>query len=172
MGSRPRRNLILLPGGCDTAWIFGDIAPRLATGARVTSLTPRGCGFSGRPERGYGIANHVADVAAFMDKLGVPKAVLAGHSWGRAGGAVGLFGYRVWLCGSGVGGEDRSWDRGAIVERPDGIDGEVAGVGAIVGFWGLVGGAGSDKAPSNSRKELRADLKAGAYARTRVSHLH
>ncbi len=164
------RNLVLLPGGCDTAWIFGDIAPRLARVARVTSLTPRGCGVSGRPETGYGIANHVADVAAFMDKLGVPKAVLAGHALG--GGKINQFAMkwpgrveRVVYLDTAFG-----YVAPGLEEK---MAPEIAGLSPVEGNFRVTSSGRLErrgKAPANSRKELTADLKAGAYSKTKIIH--
>src|SRR5258708_19482018 len=61
--------LIFIPGGCDTAFVFGDVAPRLATHFRVVGLTARGCGASDRPASGYGIENQIGDIVGLMDAL-------------------------------------------------------------------------------------------------------
>jgi pimeloyl-ACP methyl ester carboxylesterase len=84
--------LIFIPGGCDTAFVFGDVATRLAKRFKVVGLTARGCGASDRPESGYDMAHQVADIAGFMDYLKVDRATLIGHSSG--GGKITQFAHR------------------------------------------------------------------------------
>ena len=74
--------LIFIPGGCDTAFVFGDVAPRLATHFRVVGLTARGCGASDRPASGYGMENQIGDIVGLMDALSMERATLIGHSSG------------------------------------------------------------------------------------------
>lgn len=78
--------IVLLPGGCQTAHVFGDLAPLLTQKFRVYALTPRGCGQSGAAADGYGIDRHIDDLIRFLDALGIEQAVFAGHSSG--GGVV------------------------------------------------------------------------------------
>ncbi len=84
--------LIFVPGGCDTAFVFGDIASRLARNFRVLGLTARGCGASARPTEGYDMAHQIGDIAAFMDALKIPHCTLIGHSSG--GGKITQFAHR------------------------------------------------------------------------------
>jgi pimeloyl-ACP methyl ester carboxylesterase len=81
--------LLFIPGGCDTAFVFGDIAPKLAGRFRVLGLTPRGCGASERPDSGYGMTSQVSDILGFLDALGIERATLIGHSSG--GGKITKF---------------------------------------------------------------------------------
>lgn len=74
--------LLMMPGLGDTAFIFGDIAPKLTDRAHVLSLTRRGFGQSEQPQSGYELDSLVSDIATFLDGLGVKKAALAGHSFG------------------------------------------------------------------------------------------
>ena len=74
--------LIFIPGGCDTAFVFGDVATRLAARFRVLGLTARGCGQSDRPASGYGMDHQVADILGFMDAQSIQRATLIGHSSG------------------------------------------------------------------------------------------
>jgi hypothetical protein len=53
------KTLIFIPGGCDTAFAFGDVASRLALHFRVLGLTPRGCDASDRPATGYDMAHQI-----------------------------------------------------------------------------------------------------------------
>ena len=65
------RTLILVPGSCDTAFIFGDLAPRLAHQFRVLSFTPRGCPGSGTATDGYGIDAQLRELVGFLDSHGI-----------------------------------------------------------------------------------------------------
>jgi pimeloyl-ACP methyl ester carboxylesterase len=78
--------IILVPGVCETPWVFGDLAPLLASRYRVVGLTPRGCGRSGMAADGYGVDLQIRELIAFMDALGIERATFAGHSSG--GGKV------------------------------------------------------------------------------------
>jgi pimeloyl-ACP methyl ester carboxylesterase len=77
-GSGP--NLLFLTGmGC-SAYIFNKFAPRFTDMFRVLALTRRGHGDSDYPESGYNADTLTEDIHQFMDRLGIEKAVLAGHS--------------------------------------------------------------------------------------------
>jgi pimeloyl-ACP methyl ester carboxylesterase len=76
--------IVLIPGLGSTAHTFDDFAPRLTDRWRVVAVTRRGFGESGRPEDGYDTASLAADVLAVMDRLGVQRATLVGHSMGGA----------------------------------------------------------------------------------------
>src|SRR3989454_10234428 len=55
-----------------------------AAGYRVVAFDNRGFGFSDKPPHGYDNAAYARLLAAFMDSLHVPDAVLVGHSMGGA----------------------------------------------------------------------------------------
>ncbi len=78
--------IILVPGGCDTPYVFDDLAPLLTAHARVLALTPRGCGRSGLATDGYAIDRQIRELIGFMDALALKRATFAGHSSG--GGKV------------------------------------------------------------------------------------
>jgi pimeloyl-ACP methyl ester carboxylesterase len=73
--------LVLLAGLGGTAHLYRGLAPRLAERFRVVGLTRRGHGQSDRPDFGYDIDTLVEDIRRFMDRLGLDRAVLGGHSW-------------------------------------------------------------------------------------------
>lgn len=81
--------LVLVPGGCDTAFVFGDLTPQLTADFRVMSLTPRGCPGSDFAPGGYSIDQQLRELAGFLDSQGIQRAVLAGHSSG--GGKITRF---------------------------------------------------------------------------------
>ncbi len=88
-GGRP---IVLIPPGCDTAHVYGDIGPLLARSYRTLAFTQRGCGQSDHPESGYEIDELVDEIAGFLAVLGLEKAVLAAASSG--GGKITRFAER------------------------------------------------------------------------------
>lgn len=76
-------SLILLPGLTSNARFFDAIvADGLASSATVIALDLRGRGLTDKPERGYAMADHAADVLGVLDALGIEQALLGGHSFG------------------------------------------------------------------------------------------
>jgi lipase len=61
---------------------FVGIGERLAGRRPLFAPDLRGRGDSDKPEAGYGMAGHAADVAAAMRSLGIGPSVLVGHSMG------------------------------------------------------------------------------------------
>ncbi len=74
------RALLLLAGLGDTAHVFDDVAPTLATRYRVVGVTRRGHRSSSSPT-GYTIARLAEDLVRVMDALGLQRPVVAGHSF-------------------------------------------------------------------------------------------
>ena len=75
--------LVLMPGITANAHSFdGLIKAGLSPAFRVLALDLRGRGLSDKPESGYTMADHAADVLGLMDTLGFEKVVLGGHSFG------------------------------------------------------------------------------------------
>ncbi|HET7697716.1 MAG TPA: alpha/beta fold hydrolase [Vicinamibacterales bacterium] len=79
--------VILLHGITDSLRSFEPILPHLPRSLRVFAISQRGHGDSSRPAGGYTPRQFAADVARFMDALGLPRAVIVGHSMG-AGNAM------------------------------------------------------------------------------------
>lgn len=78
-GSGPA--IVLLAGLGDTAHVFDDFAPLLATRYRVLGVTRRGHGRSSAPATGYVSARLAADVMRVVETMGVKRPVIAGHSF-------------------------------------------------------------------------------------------
>lgn len=78
--------LVLVPGRCETTFVFGDLAPLLLDGFRVVGLTARGCGASGQAPDGYGVDLQIRELVGFLDALHIERATFAGHS--ASGGKV------------------------------------------------------------------------------------
>lgn len=74
--------LILLHGYTDSWRSFEPILPLLPRSIHAFVPTQRGHGDADRPEAGYAPEDFASDMAAFMDKVGIEAAVLAGHSMG------------------------------------------------------------------------------------------
>jgi pimeloyl-ACP methyl ester carboxylesterase len=75
--------LILMPGLTANAHSFdGLINAGLSPAQRVLALDLRGRGLSDKPDSGYSMADHAADVLGLLDALKLQQVVLGGHSFG------------------------------------------------------------------------------------------
>lgn len=74
--------VVLLHGVTDSWRSFEPVLPHLPGWMRAFALTQRGHGDTQRRAPGYRTRDFAADVAAFMDALGIDSAVLVGHSMG------------------------------------------------------------------------------------------
>ena len=74
--------IILLHGYSDSWFSFSRVLELVNRKYRVFALDQRGHGESDRPPGGYGMPDLAADVLAFMDAKGLPKATIVGHSMG------------------------------------------------------------------------------------------
>lgn len=75
--------IILMPGLTANAHCFdGLVQAGLSRHFRVLALDLRGRGLSDKPQTGYTMADHAADVIGLIDALGVRGATVGGHSFG------------------------------------------------------------------------------------------
>lgn len=74
--------VIFLHGYTDSWYSYEQVMRNLPPSVHVFSLSQRGHGLSSRPLNGYAPADFSADLAAFMDQLQIPSAIIAGHSMG------------------------------------------------------------------------------------------
>jgi pimeloyl-ACP methyl ester carboxylesterase len=74
------RPLVLLAGLGNTAHIFDNFAPKVASEYHVYGITRRGYGASSAPDSGYDADRLGADVISVLDSLKLIKPVLIGHS--------------------------------------------------------------------------------------------
>ena len=74
--------VVLLHGFTDSRKSFDLVLPHLPASIRAYAITQRGHGDSERPESGYRSRDFAADVAAFLDAVGLEQAVIVGHSMG------------------------------------------------------------------------------------------
>jgi pimeloyl-ACP methyl ester carboxylesterase len=75
--------ILLLAGGGNTAHVFDHFAEQFTDRFRVVALTRRGYGASSRPSDGYDLQTLMRDIIAVLDRLGVERPIVIGHS--RAG---------------------------------------------------------------------------------------
>ena len=76
--------VILLHGITDSLRSFENVLPLLPDSIHAFALSQRGHGDSDRPMTGYRPQDFAADVAAFVEALGLGPAVVAGHSMGAS----------------------------------------------------------------------------------------
>jgi non-heme chloroperoxidase len=74
--------VVLLHGYSDSHPSYAPMMAHLPHHIRAYALTARGHGDSEKPGTGYALADHAADVAAFLDAVGHEAAVVVGHSFG------------------------------------------------------------------------------------------
>lgn len=74
--------VLLLHGLTDSWRSFERTLAHFPRSLRVLALTQRGHGDASRPATGYRTRDFAADVAAFMDRLGLEQAIVVGHSMG------------------------------------------------------------------------------------------
>ncbi|MGH8564761.1 MAG: alpha/beta fold hydrolase [Gammaproteobacteria bacterium] len=75
--------LVLMHGLTSNAHAFdGLVKAGLSPAVRVLAPDLRGRGLSDKPDTGYGMAEHAADVLGLLDELGLRRVVLGGHSFG------------------------------------------------------------------------------------------
>lgn len=79
----PEPAIVLLHGLSANANEFcGLVDAGLGKSHRVIAPDLRGRGKSGKPETGYSMGQHAADVIALLDHLGLDRVVMGGHSFG------------------------------------------------------------------------------------------
>jgi pimeloyl-ACP methyl ester carboxylesterase len=74
--------VVLLHGYTDSRRSYDRVLPLLPSSMRVFAVTHRGHGDSSKPDAGYTPTEFSADLAAFLDAMGLDSAVIGGHSMG------------------------------------------------------------------------------------------
>jgi non-heme chloroperoxidase len=74
--------VIFLHGYTDSWRSFESVLRHLPASLRAIAITQRGHGDSEQPAAGFRASDFAADLAAFMDDLGIDHAILVGHSTG------------------------------------------------------------------------------------------
>lgn len=72
--------VVLLHGYTDSRHSYQPLLATLSPGIRAIAVSHRGHGDSDKPSSRYDTTELVADVAHFMDALGIDRAVIVGHS--------------------------------------------------------------------------------------------
>jgi pimeloyl-ACP methyl ester carboxylesterase len=81
-GDRAGFPLILLHGYADSWRSFERVLAHMPRSLRVLAPSQRGHGDASRPPSGYHPRDLAGDLAAFMDALGIERALVVGHSMG------------------------------------------------------------------------------------------
>ncbi len=81
-GDQSGTPLILLHGYADSWRSFDRLLPHLPESIHAFAITQRGHGDASRPSEGYSTYDFAGDLVAFMDKLNINNAVIAGGSSG------------------------------------------------------------------------------------------
>lgn len=74
--------VIFVHGVTDSWRSFEQVLPLLSEGVHAFAISVRGHGESSRPDRGYRFSDMSADLLAFMNAVGLERAVIVGHSMG------------------------------------------------------------------------------------------
>ena len=74
--------VVLLHGITDSHRSFEPVLANLPHSVHAYAVTARGHGDAAKPAGGYDAAQMAEDVIAFMDAVGIDRAILAGHSMG------------------------------------------------------------------------------------------
>lgn len=74
--------IVMLPGLSANAHAFDGLAAAGLTRFRTIALDLRGRGDSDKPDTGYTLEDHAADVLALLDHLGIERVTILGHSFG------------------------------------------------------------------------------------------
>ncbi|HZM36174.1 MAG TPA: alpha/beta hydrolase [Burkholderiales bacterium] len=81
-GKPDGRAVLFLHGWPDSWFSFSRVLALLPEELRALAIDQRGFGDSDRPESGYSIPEMADDAIAFLDALGIRRAMLVGHSFG------------------------------------------------------------------------------------------
>jgi pimeloyl-ACP methyl ester carboxylesterase len=74
--------LVLAPGLTANVHFFDTLLVHLAPRLHVLAFDLRGRGLSDKPDEGYAMADHAADIVGALDELGLNRVVMGGHSFG------------------------------------------------------------------------------------------
>jgi haloalkane dehalogenase len=74
--------VLFLHGNPTSSFLWRRVLPGLTGSARCVAVDLIGMGRSGKPDIGYGFADHAAFLEAFADRLGLRDVTVVGHDWG------------------------------------------------------------------------------------------
>ncbi len=78
-GTEP--TVLFMHGLSANAYSFAGLA-KVGFPQRLIAVDLRGRGLSDKPDSGYSLADHAADILGLLDNLGLDQVVLGGHSYG------------------------------------------------------------------------------------------
>ena len=113
--------VVMLHGWSDSWRSFEGVLPHLPASIRALALTLCGHG-DASPTAGHTIADMSADVAAFLDALGIGSAVVAGHSMGSIVAQRVAIEYPNYVDALVVMGGAASWARVDLDDLYDAVD--------------------------------------------------
>ena len=74
--------LVMTHGLTANAHSFDGLAKALGLEVRLIAVDLRGRGLSEKPDTGYAMEDHAADILGLLDHLGLDRAFIGGHSFG------------------------------------------------------------------------------------------
>lgn len=74
--------VLFLHGNPTSSFLWRRVLPELTGSARCVAVDLIGMGRSGKPDIGYGFADHAAYLEAFADRMGLRGVTVVGHDWG------------------------------------------------------------------------------------------
>lgn len=74
--------LVMTPGLTANAHSFDGLAKAIGSNIRLIAVDLRGRGLSDKPDTGYTMEDHAADILGLLDHLEIEQAFLGGHSYG------------------------------------------------------------------------------------------
>jgi pimeloyl-ACP methyl ester carboxylesterase len=74
--------IVLAPGLAANAHFYGSLISHLVPRLHVIAVDLRGRGDSDKPESGYSMEEHAADILGMLDTLEIDQVVMSGHSFG------------------------------------------------------------------------------------------
>jgi len=113
--------IIFLHGISDSWRSFELNLPLLPSSIHAFSLSQRGHGNSDKPLQGYRPKDFADDVAAFMDKMKIKKAIIVGHSMGSTNARQFVVSYPERTMGLVLIGSFASFDTNPIIAEFDGV---------------------------------------------------
>lgn len=109
--------LVLAHGLTDSGLCWAPLVRELEADYDCIMVDARGHGWSAAPESGYTNAEHAADYAALIERLGLEKPALIGHSMGGGTGAQLAASYPTLLRGAVL--EDPPWRPQGTMTSPE-----------------------------------------------------
>ena len=82
VGGDGESTVLLVHGNPTSSYLWRRVLPGLVGSVRCVAVDLIGMGRSGKPDIGYGFADHAAYLEAFADELELRNVAVVGHDWG------------------------------------------------------------------------------------------